>query len=507
LIRSKLRTLARFLPKSDLKRDTLIVAGGMLLGQAIQILTTPILGRLYTPSVFGDWALLYSVSLMAAAIGGLRYELAIVMAEDETEAKRLVVLQTICNSLTTFLTLFGVLLFRGELAQLIGSAGLASWLLIVPAITFLSCAHEAIASWLIRTRRFLTMAKFRVGTSVSTALTQIAAAWWFEGAVGGLIVGALAGLIVPVAVVAASAGLRFGSFRGGVLSKGALWQAARKYQNFPKYKVPYGFVGMVRERGLFVLLGIFSTTHVIGLFALALRLVYMPIGLVVGSLNSVLFQRAASAPDITDLAPMISRLLTKLALVVTPAFLLFAWYARDIFRIVMGPEWTDAGIYAAILAAPTFAALFANTLDRLLDVVHQQRIGLAIELSYSVLAVVGFAAALALLPGAVWAVAVFAGITVLYHVTWVLAVYRFCRFPLEPLVRIVQWIVLLSAGTALVLWLIFTFFSGTLALAVALGALAVYYGILLLPTRKPVPVEAVRIRVASTPPAQPARHP
>jgi hypothetical protein len=91
--------------------------------------------------------------------------------------------------------------------------------------------------------------------------------------------------------------------------------------------------------------------------------------------------------------------------------------------------------------------------------------------------------------------------------TWVLAVYRYCRFPYEHLVRIGQYIVLLSSGAALVLWLIFTLFSGTLALGVALGALAGYYGLLLFPTRKPVPVEAVRLRVASTPPAQTAGHP
>jgi hypothetical protein len=65
---------------------------------------------------------------------------------------------------------------------------------------------------------------------------------------------------------------------------------------------PYGLVSVGRERAVYVLLGLFSSTSVVGIYALAYRLTIGPIALITGSLSPVMFQRASVARDVREVA-------------------------------------------------------------------------------------------------------------------------------------------------------------------------------------------------------------
>src|SRR5215472_7391066 len=123
--------LRRLVPKSQSQRSGAMLAGGAIFAQAIQAVVTPVLGRLYQPAVFGAWALVQSIAAIPAALGGFRYELAIILADDERETINVLALQMLCNCATTTGSLAVVMLLRHSIAAALGAPALANWLFAV----------------------------------------------------------------------------------------------------------------------------------------------------------------------------------------------------------------------------------------------------------------------------------------------------------------------------------------------------------------------------------------
>jgi len=471
------RCVTGLIPRSSFRRHAAALGGGALAAQAVQALATPILGRLYDPSAFGVFTLLLSAAAIPAAIGGLRYELAIVLAKNNARAMNIVALQTICNIASTGLSLLAVLFFRNQIAAAFGVEELGLWLFLAPLVVFLTNAWLAVTYWLVRTKQFASLARCRVAQTSSAAGVQMAASFLFHGGPLGLIVGFVIGQCVPLLVLLKQVRLGYSKLLRDALSLQYIRQSAVDHSNFPKYTVPYGFAAVLRERGLVLLLGLFASTHVIGLFALALRLVYMPVGLISGSISTVLYQRVANERDVSVAGPLTYRILTTLVTAATPAFVFIAWHAQDVFAVLLGSQWRDAGLYAALMATPACTYLLSGVLDRMLDVVGHQRTALLIEAAYSSLAVLVFLVGLYVFKSAPIAVTLFAAVTACYHVVWMFAVYRCCRFPLSDLLRIALKAALVVAFTTSMLLTASLAFVESTPLWAGLAVLASCYGV------------------------------
>ncbi|MGB9859042.1 MAG: lipopolysaccharide biosynthesis protein, partial [Moorellaceae bacterium] len=107
-----LTRLKVLLPKSSFTRNVAVLTGGTAAGQAMVVLASPILTRLYTPEDFGVLAVYSSVLSIVSVVASLRYELAIPLAEDDETAANLLLL-----SLTIGV---GVSLLTGILTWLLG---------------------------------------------------------------------------------------------------------------------------------------------------------------------------------------------------------------------------------------------------------------------------------------------------------------------------------------------------------------------------------------------------
>ena len=72
--------------RSGLLRSTLTLLAGGALAQALPLLLGPWLTRLYSPTEFGQFSMVWTLSANLAVVGCARYEFALPLAEDETEA-------------------------------------------------------------------------------------------------------------------------------------------------------------------------------------------------------------------------------------------------------------------------------------------------------------------------------------------------------------------------------------------------------------------------------------
>jgi O-antigen/teichoic acid export membrane protein len=428
----------------------LALTAGTVLSQAIQVIATPILGRLYSPSAFGIWSLLQSAAAIPAAVGGFRYELALTLSESDEEAISVGALQVFCLLLTTFLTAVAVFCWPSHLAAAVGTREYQIWLWALPAIVFAQAFTLNANYWNIRRKQFLGLARYRTTQTLGIALAQ-GASWPLWRGPQGLIAGGVLGLFAP-AIVFLIAFWRQDRKLMRAVAPSKMWRAARKFSNFPRYVVPFGLVSVVRDRGIYLLLGIYATVHITGLYSTAIRLAYAPVQLIASSFSPIVYRRACEHAPVSAAAPMVYRVLKAITLCTAPLFIVIGWFARDAFAFLMGQRWREAGVYAGILAIPASLQVLSGPLERMLDIVSHQKVALVIELCYSVmtLSIVGYAFAVG--KGAPLCISFFAAVTIFYHVALVSAVYHFCEFPARDLAKVASLYLALTCGTLLILF-------------------------------------------------------
>src|SRR5439155_13320494 len=90
-------------------RSTRTLASGAVVGQAITLMFYPVLSRLFSPETFGQYALLNSFTGVAAVGSSLRYDLAIISADTNMEARALLSASLLFTTIVA--TVSGLLIF------------------------------------------------------------------------------------------------------------------------------------------------------------------------------------------------------------------------------------------------------------------------------------------------------------------------------------------------------------------------------------------------------------
>src|SRR5271170_6511034 len=88
--------IARWLPEAGFARSVSILAGGTAVAQALAIAASPVLTRLYKPSDFGELQIFISLMGLALVAASGRYEVALLLPEDEQSSIDILGLAILC---------------------------------------------------------------------------------------------------------------------------------------------------------------------------------------------------------------------------------------------------------------------------------------------------------------------------------------------------------------------------------------------------------------------------
>ena len=123
-------------------RDFAVVGGATIVGQGALMLAAPLLARLYDPAAFGLLSVFAAVLSILVAVASLRFELAIPIATNADQAVHPFVLSVLISLASSVIVAVAVLLWGPELADMLGEAGLASVLWLLPIAMAMAC-HQA----------------------------------------------------------------------------------------------------------------------------------------------------------------------------------------------------------------------------------------------------------------------------------------------------------------------------------------------------------------------------
>jgi O-antigen/teichoic acid export membrane protein len=98
---------------------------GTVLSQVITVVAAPFLSRLYNGEQFGVLALYMSISSLFILVAAARYEVAIVLPDEENKAHNLVALSLFIITAMTVLSFIIILIFRDLLSFCLKNRNLA----------------------------------------------------------------------------------------------------------------------------------------------------------------------------------------------------------------------------------------------------------------------------------------------------------------------------------------------------------------------------------------------
>ncbi len=353
-------------------RDVAKIVGGTTLAQALSILATPIVTRLYGPDAYGLSVLFNSILVIIGVIICLRYELAIMLPKKDEEAANLLAASFISISLISILLIPIIWLCGPALTGMLNSPILGNYLWLLPIAVSANGAFLAFNYWNSRTRQFGRLSIARVVSAVVMVSIQLGAGLAGHATGGSLITAAIVGSAISAIVL----GVLIWHENRRLLQKSISLQqisaGVKRYKKFPIFDTWSALLNTFCWQLPPFLLSYYFTSTIVGYYGLGLMVLQLPVNLIGGAIGQVFFQRVSVAKFEGNLAPLVEDTVLNLAkLSIFPALLLSV-AGKETFVVVFGARWAEAGVFAQILAVWIFFSFITSPISTLFSVLEKQ---------------------------------------------------------------------------------------------------------------------------------------
>lgn len=417
----KIIRLAQGLRGSRFVRAFGVVTAGTAAGQVVGLIAVPVLSRWYTPSAYGEFGVFTALAASLAAFVCLRLDLAVPRCESGREAG-VIASAGIVSSLLFSIALTAIVLFSGTSMGGFGVGAAAVWML--PLSVLLGGAWLLLNQLAIRHGRFRAVALRAFVQPVVMLMVQVA--WVWLGMSGpGLVYGYVAGQVAATALYVsdARAHLSF-DWRESLASISA-------HRRYIALMTPQGVLSAINTQLPILMVSWLFSSASTGQFGMTQRVMGLPVGLIGTAMGQVyvsfLAERTHHAPgEVKELFGRVSKALGAAAAALVAVTIVAA---PQLFRLILGPQWTEAGSLAQIMAGMYGAQLVAAPLSATLVVLRREVLQVAWDLGrLGVLAAIYAVSVVLKLPVAEFATGLSVALLAMYAVLWALAARTVDRF-------------------------------------------------------------------------------
>jgi lipopolysaccharide exporter len=329
-------------------KHVVIILSGNSAAQVVNLLSYPLLARLYSPQAFGGFATFVAASAIPATIACGRFDLAVPIAP---RAGRFGILWlcAIIAAIAGLLSTVGATIYWYVAAQRVGAA-LPLLLGLTVALTGI-CA--ALSMFMMRHDRYRTQSVSVVTRTGGAVLVQVALGL-FAATSFSLIVGFVFGLLAQALL------LTIETWRHLEPRAPRMREIRTMFFRFRRQvmlDIPSALLAGFYLNILTLFLGVISDQRTVGFYAIGNRLAAVPLQLINDALSQTFFQKAARAREAKGhfWEEMKFGFLTSGALSIA-VLIGIVLLARPFIVIYMGARWAPAAGMLIILA-PMLAAM------------------------------------------------------------------------------------------------------------------------------------------------------
>ena len=350
------------LPKSEFSKNVLTVMTGTGMAQAITILCSPILTRIFTPEEFGVFYLFSALADILVIFATGRYELAILIPEDKKEAANTFWGAGFLATIFSILLFIFIYFFNVNIGFWLREPKISVWLYLLPPFILIRGWMVSFHYWHNRHKRFKIITGSKIAESSTNVGSRIGLGILNFGT-GGLVIGTLLGRLATLLTY------WFYFIKNDQKDfpkpkKTAIQKQLQHFKNFPKNMVPAGFFNASSTQLPNILINIFYTATVVGHYGFMNRIVRTPLSVIGRSFEEVFKQKASEElQQIGHCKNIFYTTLKRLFGIAVIPFLVFYFAAPTLFEFVFGQKWLVAGEYAQIFTIPLFLNFIASSLS------------------------------------------------------------------------------------------------------------------------------------------------
>lgn len=360
--------------RSNFFKSFSFLLGGTAITQIVTLCLSPILTRLYSPDDYGINSLYISSISILAVIVTLRLNSAIVIAKNFFERLTLIRLGLLTNLFVSLIifAVIGTFLFFNDNKQF-------HWLLYIPISTFLLGLYEVFNASILNQNKFKLIAKIVVVKVSSQGIFQILFAYMGLG-YDGLILGNISSILISLLLML-NPGKLVISIKS-VFNIPRQFSTFKNFADFPKFAFPAEIASISSVMLFPFLISLLYSVEEVGHFALANKLIAIPVGLFGNSIRQVFIRDVSpyfNNPEILKAKFLgTGKILFFIAI---PSSVIIYFIGPSFFEFVFGKEWYMSGIYLRCMIILLVARLTVIPLLAILNVIGKQKLSLFFNFS------------------------------------------------------------------------------------------------------------------------------
>lgn len=165
----------------------------------------------------------------------------------------------------------------------------------------------------------------------------------------------------------------------------------RKHIHFPKYDIFATLSNVMAHQTAHILFNSIGNAATAGHYYLVQKILGLPGSVISSSVLYVFKEKAVyNFASYGNAKEIYAKTFKKLFLISFIPFGLLMVYAQDIFTLLFGTNWAEAGVYAQILAPMFFLQFIASPLSYILYITNSQRLNLHLQIVMFLLILVSF---------------------------------------------------------------------------------------------------------------------
>lgn len=365
--------IGHHLQQGTFSRNVLTLAGSVALGQGLTVLATPILTRIYSVADFGHLQAYLSVLLFILVVVAGRYELAIVLPEDEQAAADLTVLCLGLTLVTSILAGLVIWWLSWQSWMQTTFAGVKSFLWFMPISILGAGCYAVLCQWTLRQKNYAQVGRSKIFQGMGMVTTQVILGKCFSAGFFGLLLGDAVGRVSGTWSFTRTAWARHsGLFRRTGWS--GIATVAHRYRQFPQISA---ISALINSAGFAVpplLIAAWYSSQVLGWYAMTDRVMCVPTALIGAAISQVYTVDAArlANTDLAGLRALFFRTIRRLAWLGVLPFLLLFLFGEPVFTYAFGAAWSEAGRYARLLAVMQYVGFVVWPVIPTLNLLERQ---------------------------------------------------------------------------------------------------------------------------------------
>ena len=343
------------------------LASGTVIGHLAAILFSPIITRLYTAEEMSYQSVFTRIVLFLSVVATARFEFAFTLPKRMEHAYSLFRISIKSLLFVLAMTVLVVLLLQFYPFE---DRHINQLLLLVPLGVLVASFYSQLSNWALRLKDFKHIGRSKILMSIAFGLV---ATLLYPFGYFGIITAYICSFVAASLLFLRNFKSAKNSMKAYQL-KGRDYAIAKNYLDFPRINLPHALIDLSKE--LFIAFYMIMTfeKEVLGLYDLSFRMLRVPIAVIGASIGQVFLKKAVDLRnDGKAISPLLKKTMLLLFLVSIIPFSIIMFFGTDIFSLVFGKEWSEAGYYTQIMTPWLMVNFLISPVSQVPIILNKQR--------------------------------------------------------------------------------------------------------------------------------------